>query len=142
MVFRSRGTNTITCISTVTVNTRTCIKTIMKPNISSNFMSASVPNIVHLAYDGTSLIRTPQPEITFSLLGFEHLPFSLTDAARREQREASSARAQSAHQSAKRVLKRDGCTLILSPHVNDDRPNNRRGTPTGSGCSSLIASRL
>jgi hypothetical protein len=110
MVFRSRGTNTITCISTVTANTRTCIKTIMKPNISSNFMSTSVPNIVHLAYDGTSLTRTPQPEITFSLLGFEHLPFSLTDAARREQREASSARAQSAHQSAKS----DACSSAMA----------------------------
>ena len=59
----------------------------MRPNISSNFMSASLPNIVHLTCDGTSLTKTPQPEINVCLLGFEHLPFSLTDAERQEHRE-------------------------------------------------------
>jgi hypothetical protein len=74
-------------ISTVTANTRTCIKTIIKLNISSNFRSVSLPNIVHLTCDGTSLTNTPQPEINVFPLGFEHLPFSLTDAERREPRE-------------------------------------------------------
>jgi hypothetical protein len=39
------------------------------------------------------------------------------------------------------VLKRDGCTLILSPHVNDDQPDNRRETPLHL-LFFLIASRL